>query len=89
MNPKRNPAFRGFINFDIIGSEEGGWLYGAYKWGKDPILSVGLAGSYQSLAVRNGFGNLADQKLLAADVYLNFPMTEANELVARGKPLLL
>src|SRR5262249_48014375 len=61
-------------------SEEGGWLYGAYKWGKDPILSVGLAGNYQSQALKNPFGNLADQQLLDADVYLNYPMGE-NEVV--------
>jgi len=80
--PKRNPALGGFVNFDIIGSEEGAWLYGAYKWGKDPILSVGVAGNYQSLALRNAFGSLTDQKLLAPDMYLNVPVTEKAELVA-------
>ncbi len=49
ITPKRNPALGGFVNVDIIGSEEGGWLYGAYKWGKDLILSVGVAAQYQSL----------------------------------------
>ncbi len=88
-NPKRLPALRGFVNIDLIGSEEGapfanGWLYGAYKWGKDPVLSVNAAGSYQSLSVRNGFGNLADARLLSGGVYLNFPMTEQNELVYEG-----
>jgi hypothetical protein len=85
--PKRNPAFSLFVNFDIIGSEEGGWLYGAYKWGKDPILSIGLAGNYQSLALKNVVGNLTDQKLGSADVYLNLPMGE-NELVAEGTAYL-
>jgi hypothetical protein len=84
ITPKRHPALGGFINFDIIGSEEGGWLYGAYKWGKDPILSVGVAGNYQSLALKNAFGSLTDQKLLAVDSYLNLPMTEQAELVAEA-----
>jgi hypothetical protein len=83
ITPKRNPALGGFINFDIIGSEEGGWLYGAYKWGKDPILSIGVAGNYQSQAIKNVVGNLTDQKLLAGDVYLNLPMGD-NELVFEG-----
>src|SRR3989454_9529318 len=30
ITPKRYPQFAGFVNFDVIGSEEGGWLYGAY-----------------------------------------------------------
>jgi hypothetical protein len=84
ITPKRNPALGGFVNVNIIGSEEGGWLYGAYKWGKDPILSVGLAGNYQSLALKNPYGSLTDQKLLAVDAYLNFPMTEQAELVGEG-----
>jgi hypothetical protein len=78
---KRYPQFAGFVNFDIIGSEEGGWLYGAYKWGKDPILSVGFSGIYQAQALKNAFGNLANQRLASADIYLNFPQTENAELV--------
>jgi len=89
ITPKRKPQIAGFINFDLIGSEEGGWLYGAYKWAKDPVVSVGFSGVYQSLAIRNtttGVGtatnpNLTDQKLASADVYINLPMTEAAELV--------
>jgi len=34
--------------------------------------------------VRNGFRNLADARLLSGGVYLNFPMTEQNELVYEG-----
>jgi hypothetical protein len=84
LTPKRNPMLGGYVGFDIIGSEEGGWLYGAYKWGKDPILSVGVADNYQSLAVRNYNGNLNDENVFSADVYLNLPMTEAAELVFEG-----
>lgn len=84
ITPKRNPMFGVLVNIDIIGSEEGGWLYGAYKWGKDPILSVGAALNYQSLAVRNFAGNLSDQSIIAPHVYLNFPMTEQAELVGEG-----
>ena len=84
ITPKRNPAFGGFVNFDIIGSEEGAWLYGAYKWGKDPILSIGVAGNYQSLALRNAFGSLTDQRLLAPDLYLNVPLPLDAELVAEA-----
>jgi hypothetical protein len=82
--PKRNPAFRGFVNFQVIGSEEGVWVYGDYKWGKDPILSINVAGNYQAQATKNGFGSWADQRLLAVGAYLNLPMSEAAELVAEG-----
>jgi hypothetical protein len=84
ITPKRNPAFGGFVNFDIVGSEEGAWLYGAYKWGKDPIVSVGVAGNYQSLALKNAFGSLTDQKLLAPDLYVNIPVGRDGELVGEG-----
>jgi hypothetical protein len=85
VTPKRYPQFAGFINFDIIGSEEGGWLYGAYKWAKDPVLSVGFAGVYQAQALRNtsvtATGDIVNQRLASADVYLNLPMSEEAELV--------
>ncbi len=83
ITPKRYPQFAGFVNFDIIGSEEGGWLYGAYKWAKDPVLSVGASGIYQASAIRNAvaFSGLANQRMASAHVYLNFPQTEQAELV--------
>jgi hypothetical protein len=82
ITPRRNPALGGFVNFDILGSEEGSWLYGAYKWARDPILSVGVAANYQSLALKNAFGSLTDQRLLASDLYLDLPFTEQAELVS-------
>jgi len=51
----------------------GGWLYGAYKWGKAPIVSVGASAVYQSQALKNAFGNLADEKIFSADVYVKLP----------------
>jgi hypothetical protein len=85
LTPKRNPAFGGFINFDLVGSEEGGWLYGAYKWGKDPIISIGVGDNYQSMAVRNLNNNLNDQNIFSADLYMNIPLGgEAGEIVFEG-----
>lgn len=92
ITPHRYPQFAGFANFNIIGSEEGGWLYGAYKWGKEPILSVGVSGIYQADAIRNtgvnATGNITNQRLASADIYLNFPQTEAAELVVEAEGYL-
>jgi hypothetical protein len=83
LNPNSLPQYAGFVNVDIIGTEEGGWLYGAYKWGKDPILSIGGSYLYQSKALFNPLTrNLTDQQLGSVDAYLNYPMTEQAELVA-------
>ena len=84
VTPDRSPQLAGFVNFDVIGSEEGGWLYGAYKWGKDPVVSVGASTVYQSRALKNLAGSLTDQRLHSADLYINLPMTEAAELVVEG-----
>jgi len=83
---KSLPQLAGFVNVDILGTEEGGWLYGAYKWAKDPVLSIGLSGLYQSLAVRNALlpaaaSNFTDQKMASADLFLDWPMTEQAEVV--------
>jgi len=84
ITPKRYPQFAGFVNLDIIGSEEGGWLYGAYKWGKEPIVSVGVSGIYQANAVKNFQGSLTNNRIASGDVYVNFPMTEEAELVVEA-----
>jgi len=34
---------------------------------------VSVAGNYQSLALKNAFGSLTDQKLLATGLYLDLP----------------
>jgi hypothetical protein len=81
ITPNRNPAFGAFANFDLIGSEEGTFLYSSYRWRTSPVLSVSGAFNYQSLALRNGYGSLADQKLITAGLYLDVPQSEQAELV--------
>jgi hypothetical protein len=81
ITPRRNPAFGALVNFDLIGSEEGTFLYSTYRWKTTPVLSVSVAGNYQSLAVTNGFGNLSDQRLLTTGLYLDLPASESQELV--------
>jgi hypothetical protein len=83
---KSLPQVAGFVNFDILGSEEGSWVYGAYKWGTAPVLSVSVSGLYQQLAVKTAVSpasaqSFADQKMGSTGVYLDWPMTEASELV--------
>jgi hypothetical protein len=81
FNPKRYPAFAGFVNFDIIGSEEGTYLYQGILFGKDPVLSVSLAGSYQADAQRTLKG-VANMRSLTSVVFLDYPLSEQQELVA-------
>jgi hypothetical protein len=83
---KSLPQVAGFVNFDILGSEEGTWVYGAYKWGTAPVLSVSLSGLYQPDAVKTAVSpasaqSFTSQKMGSAGVYLDWPITEAAELV--------
>ena len=80
LNPKRYPAFAGFANFDIIGSEEGTYLYQGILFGKDPVLSVSLAGAYQAnaLIVLKGVTNM---RSLTSTVFLDYPLSEQQEAV--------
>jgi hypothetical protein len=84
ITPKRNPVFSGLVNFDLIGSEEGQWLYSAYKWGTSPILSVNAAGTYQALVQKNAFGSLTNLRIFSAGLYLNLPSSEQGELVVEA-----
>ena len=75
------PAFGLFVNADLIGSEEGSYLYQSIYFAKDPILSVSLAGTYQADALRTLKG-LANQRSLTSTVFLEFPLSEQQELIA-------
>jgi hypothetical protein len=80
------PQLAGFVNFDIIGSEEGSWVYGAYRWSTAPVLSVGISGLYQSHAVKNAVlptstQSFANQKLASAGLYLDLPIAGDSEVV--------
>jgi len=80
VNPSRRPAFAALVNFDIIGSEEGGYLYPAVNFAKDPIVSVGGAVSYQSQAIRVAKG-LTDQKSSNIWAYADLPQSEQAEAI--------
>ena len=56
LNPHGNPRLAGFVNFDILGSEEGAWLYHGIYWADKPILTVGVGAVYQSLSTRGPNG---------------------------------
>jgi hypothetical protein len=80
LNVHKNPAFAGFVNFDLVGSEEGGWLYQSVYFAKDPIVSLSIAGSYQSNAIRVTKG-VTDQRHLNATFFVDYPLSEQQELM--------
>src|ERR1700737_3438113 len=80
LNPHRVPAVGGFVNFNILGSEEGSFLYQSIYFAKDPILSISLSGSYQSRAIRVPKG-VTDQREIASTLFLDYPLSEQQELV--------
>lgn len=79
LNPKKNPAVALFVNFDLIGSEEGGWLYQGILFGKEPVLSLSVAGTYQSRALRTLKG-VTDQRSLTSTLFLDLPLPWDQEL---------
>lgn len=83
LNPKSSPAFGALVNFDLIGSEEGGYLYPTVNFRKagETVLSLSVASTYQSNAIRVTKG-VTDQRSLTSTLYLDMPVTEQQELVA-------
>jgi hypothetical protein len=80
LNPKRTPAFAMFVNVDLIGSEEGSYLYQGTLWAKEPVLSVSAAGTYQANALRTLKG-LANQRSLISTVFFDMPLPGDQEFV--------
>jgi hypothetical protein len=80
INPNRNPGLGGLVNIDFLASEEGSFLYQSIYFAKEPILSLAIGGYYQSKALKVAKG-YTDQKALSATLFLDYPMSEANELI--------
>ena len=80
LNHSRRPAFAALVNLDLIGSEEGGFLYPAVNFAKDPIVSIGGAVSYQSQAIQVTKG-ITDQKSANAWLYADLPQSENAEFI--------
>jgi hypothetical protein len=81
LNPKHNVALALFTNFDLIGSEEGTYLYQGTLFSKEPVLSVSLAGAYQSQALPTLKG-VADHRSLTSTVFLDYPLLDDQELIS-------
>ena len=78
INPAGNPRFAGFVNIDLLGSEEGAWLYQGNYWSKEPILSVGGSANYQKDALIGPSGR-TDNFVGSAHVFVDFPVSEQLE----------
>jgi len=80
FNPHRYPAVAGFVNLDIIGSEEGSYLYQTVQFGKNPVVSLSVAGTYQADALRTAKG-ITNQRSLVSTLYADIPQSEDGEFV--------
>jgi hypothetical protein len=83
VNPLSNPLFAGLINIDILGSQEGAFLYQGIYFSKEPLLSISLSGAYQSRALLVPKG-VTDQKMLTSMVFLEYPFSENLEVLAQA-----
>jgi len=80
LNPHGHPRLAGFVNFDILGSEEGAWLYHGIYWAEKPIVTVGVGAVYQSLSTR-GPNGVTDSRTESADVFAELPFSAEQEVI--------
>ena len=81
LNSQRYPAFAMFVNADVIGSEEGGYLYQGMLWTKEPVLSISVAGSYQANALRTLKG-VTNMRTLTGTVFYDAAFPGDQEIAA-------
>ena len=81
LNPHRYPAFAMFLNFNLIGSEEGSYLYQGMLWTKDPVLSISVAGAYQADALPTLKGR-ANMRAATGTIFYDAPFPGDQELAA-------
>jgi hypothetical protein len=82
LNPKSNPLVAGLVNINFLGSQEGGFSYESLYFAKETLLSVSIAGGYQSQAIRVTKG-VTDFKTAATTAFFELPFSEDTELVAQ------
>jgi hypothetical protein len=83
VNPRSKPALAGLVNINILGTQEGSYIYQSVYFSKDPLLSVTVAGSYQAQALVVPKGT-TDEKLVDGNVFLEYPLSEDVEVIASG-----
>ena len=81
LNPHSVPLFAGIVNVNILGSQEGGFSYESIYFSKDPLLSISLAGGWQTRAVRVPKG-VSDFLTASSTAFLEYPFSEDTELIA-------
>jgi hypothetical protein len=80
INIKKNPAFAGLVNINILGTQEGAYTYQGIYFSKVPLLSFTVAASYQSQALVVPKG-VTDQQSLHGHLFLEYPMSEDQEVI--------
>jgi hypothetical protein len=87
VNPLSNPLVAGFVQYNVLGTQEGAFVYQSIYFAKEPLLSVAVSGAYQSRALVVPKG-VTDEKGLTGMVFLDYPFSEDQELVAQFEPYL-
>lgn len=80
LTPNTHPRFSGFVNYNIMGTEEGNWLYQGIYFTEKPTVSVGAGFGYQSKAVRAPVG-VSDTRVISADLFVDYPLSAEQEAV--------
>lgn len=83
LNDNGLPRFTAQLRLNILGDESDFFLKGIYFTPK-PLLSIGLGADLQSKAVRKLNGDPGTYAALSADVFVDYPFGEDNELVAKA-----
>lgn len=84
LNPHSAPRYALFLNYNILGTEEGSWLYNSIYFTDKPIVSVGGAATYQSRATRGALGQPTDARLLSGHVFADIPTLPDHEAILHG-----
>jgi hypothetical protein len=86
-NPMSRPLLAGFVQFNILGTQEGAYVYQSIYFTKEPLLSISVGGAYQSQALVVPKG-VTDQKGLIGMLFFDYPLSEDMEVVAQFEPAL-
>jgi len=87
INEKGLPRFTGQLRLNLAGVETGFFLKGI-SFAKEPLVSIGVGGDFQPQAVLDSTGNLATYKAASADLNVEYPFSDDDELIFKTNVFL-
>jgi hypothetical protein len=87
INEKGLPRFAGQLRLNLVGVESD-FFFKGISFAKEPLVSIGIGGDFQPQAVLNSAAELATYKAASADLNVEYPFSDDDEIIFKTNAFL-